>query len=263
MRRLFAALGAALFLCGAAGAAHADQDALVQQIKQRGSLRVCEASYPPYNVKNPKSGEWEGLDVDLMKEIAAAMGVKVEDVDSSFSTLIPSLSTHKCDISSAATYITPQRAEQVLYSRPFAAESKTVFVPEGSKAHTYADIDKAGVTIAVRAGTGEEAYAKKFFKHAQVKSLTSDATQVHLLEVGAGRADAAFAGYVGSLIFLRNNPNLKLRPLGDKILDPLPFAFMLPLGEYHFQQYVDIVLDQLDRSGRLKEISQKWLNLPQ
>ena len=241
-------------------AAAADPDSLLSQIKQRGSIMICEAAYPPYNVKNPKSGEWEGLDVDIEEEIAKDLGVKIQRVDTSFAGLIPSISTHKCDMSSAATYITPARAEQVLFTRQFAAETKTIFVPVNSTAKTYEDIDKPGVTIVTRSGTAEETYAKRFFKHATVKLLTSDATQPHLLEVAAGRADAAFAGYVGSLIFLKQNPNLKLRPLGDKLLDPTPFAFMLPRGEYHFQQYLDVVFDDLERTGKLKAITDKWMS---
>jgi ABC-type amino acid transport substrate-binding protein len=242
-----------------AGAARAETDNLLSQIKSRGSIVICEAAYPPYNVKNPKTDEWEGLDVDIETELAKALGVTIKRVDTSFAALIPSLSTHKCDLSTAATYITPARAEQVLFTRTYAAETKTVFVPVASTAKSYADIDRQGVTIVTRAGTAEETYAKQFFKHATVKLLTSDATQPHLLEVAAGRADAAFAGYVGSLIFLKQNANLKLRPIGDKLLDPTPFAFMLPLGEYHFQQYMNVLLDGLDRSGKLKEITEKWM----
>jgi ABC-type amino acid transport substrate-binding protein len=249
---------AGMLIAGASAAA--EPDSLLSQIKERGSIVICEAAYPPYNVKNPKTSEWEGLDVDLEGEIAKDLGVKIQRVDTSFAALIPSINTHKCDLSTAATYITPARAEQVLFTRPFAAETKTVFVPVNSPAKTYADIDKEGVTIVTRSGTAEETYAKHFFKHAKIKLLTSDATQPHLLEVAAGRADAAFAGYVGSLIFMKQNPNLKLRPLGDKPLDPTPFAFMLPRGEYHFQQYLDVVLNDLERSGKLKEITDKWMS---
>jgi ABC-type amino acid transport substrate-binding protein len=244
----------------AASTASAEPDSLLQQIKDRGSIIICEAAYPPYNVKNPKTSEWEGLDVDIEGELAKTLGVTIKRVDTSFSALVPSVTTHKCDLSTAATYITPGRAEQVLFTRPFAAETKTVFVPLSSTAKTYADIDKEGITIVTRAGTAEETYAKRFFKHATIKVLTSDATQPHLLEVAAGRADAAFAGYVGSLIFIKQNANLKLRPIGDKLLDPTPFAFMLPRGEYHFQQYLDILFNDLERSGKLKEITDKWVS---
>jgi len=259
MKKLTAAFAVVATLTAAAAAA-AEADSALQQIKERGTIVICEAAYPPYNVKDPKTGEWEGLDIDIEGELIKALGVKVQRVDTGFSALIPSLNTHKCDLSTAGTYITPGRAEQVLFTRPFAAETKTVFVPMGSAAKSYADIDKAGVTIATRAGTAEETYAKRFFKHATIKVLTSDATQPHLLEVAAKRADAAFAGYVGSMMFMKQNANLKLRPIGDKLLDPTPFAFMLPRGEYQFQQYMDIFFNDLERTGKLKEITDKWIS---
>src|SRR5215469_11368957 len=153
-------------LMALAPAARAEQpDTLLQQIKQRGTIKVCDGAYPPYNVKDPKSGEWQGLNDDIAAALGTTLGVKVEHVDTSFSTLIPSLTTRKCDLSIAATYITPARAEQVLFTRSFAAETKTIFVPESSTAKTYGEIDKDGITIAVRAGTAEETFAKRFFKH--------------------------------------------------------------------------------------------------
>jgi ABC-type amino acid transport substrate-binding protein len=255
--------GLVAFLAASATPAFAAGDNLIAQIKERGALRVCEAAYPPYNVKNPKSGQWEGMDVDIAADMAKELGVKLEHVDSTFATLIPSINTGKCDLSIAATYVTPPRAEQVLYSTTFSADTKTIFVPQSSKAKTYADIDKPGVVIASRAGTSEEAYARRFFKHAQVKAITSSATEAHLLAVAAGRADAAFAGTVGGLLFLKENPNVKLRVLGDKPLDPTPFAFMLPPGEYHFQQYVDVFLGFLKRKGTMQEIRDKWLAAPE
>lgn len=260
MRWLLAFLVGVSFVTATAdyGYSQARQDTLLQQIKDRGVIRVCQAPYPPYNVKNPKTGEWEGLNVDLVKEIANTLHVKIEDVDSSFSTLIPSLMTQKCDISAAATYVTPARAEQVLFTTSYAADTKTAFVPVDLAIRTYADLDKANITIATRSGTAEEAFAKRFFKQATIKPITSDATQAHLLDAGAGRSDAAFAGFTGGVMFLKQNPNLKLRVLEDKQLDPSPFAMMIPMGEYQLQQYLDISLRTLKDSGKLEEITGRW-----
>jgi ABC-type amino acid transport substrate-binding protein len=116
------------------------------------------------------------------------------------------------------------------------------------------------VTIATRAGTAEETFAKRFFKQAKIKVTTSDATQAHLLDVAAGRSDAAFAGRTGSLIFLKQNPNLKLRMIEEKQLDPSRFALMMPSGEYQLQQYLNVCLQSLTDSGKLKEIMDRWLN---
>jgi polar amino acid transport system substrate-binding protein len=260
MRSVASAVAAGVMLIASFGPGHADQDTLLQQIKKNGVIRVCQAAYPPYNVKNPQTGEWEGLNVDLVNAIATFLSVKIENVDTSFPALIPSLQTHKCDISAAATYVTPARAEQVLFTTSYASETKVSFVPVDSPIHTYEELDRPNVTIATRAGTAEETFAKRFFKQAQIKVTTSDATQAHLLDVAAGRSDAALAGRTGSLIFLKQNPNLKLRLIEDKQLDPSRFALMLPPGEYHLQLYVNVCLQALTDSGKLQEITGRWLN---
>lgn len=260
MRFVTALLGCLVLIASLGSSKAEQQDQLLQQIKKNGVMRVCQAPYPPYNVKNPQSGEWEGLNVDIVKEIAGFLSVKIENVDSSFSTLVPSLLTHKCDISAAATYVTPARAEQVLFSTPYASDSKVAFVPVNSPIKTYADLDKPNITIVTRSGTAEEAFAKRFFKQAKIKLTTSDATQAHLLDVAAGRSDAAFAGRTGGLMFLKQNPNIKLRMIDDKQLDPSQFALMIPAGEYQLQQYLDISLQTLKDSGKLEEITNHWLN---
>jgi len=33
---------------------------------------------------------------------------------------------------------------------------------------------------------------------------------------------------------------------------------MLPYGEYHFQQYVNIWLDEFINSGEMKKLQKKW-----
>jgi ABC-type amino acid transport substrate-binding protein len=260
MRSLACALAAGTMLVASFGPGHAEQDTLLQQVKKNGVIRVCQASYPPYNTKNPQTGEWEGLNVDIVNEIAAFLSIKIENIDSSFSTLIPSLLTRKCDVSAAATYITPARAEQVLFSTSYASDTKVAFVPVDSPIHNYEELDKPNVTIVTRSGTAEEVFAKRFFKQAKIKLTTSDATQAHLLDVAAGRSDAAFAGRTGGMMFLKQNPNLKLRLIEDKQLDPSRFALMVPAGEYQLQQYLNVCLQALSDSGKLQEITGRWLN---
>jgi cyclohexadienyl dehydratase len=194
----------------------------------------------------------------VVKKIAASLGVKVDDVDSTFSTVIASLQSDKCDISAGATYVNPARAEQVLFTIPNAADTKTIVVLNSSTATSVADLDKPGIVISARAGTTEETYARGLFKTATVRATTSDATQPHLMEVATRRADAAMAGFTGAYVFSEQNPNLKLKLLDNIKLDPSPFALMLPLGEYHFQQYANIVIEGMQKSGEMDAITTRF-----
>ena len=77
-------------------AAHADD--LLDQVKQRGTLRIgLEGTFPPINSKAP-SGELVGYDVDIAKAVAARLGVKPEFVTTEWSGIIAGLQANKFDV---------------------------------------------------------------------------------------------------------------------------------------------------------------------
>ncbi|EIF65008.1 amino acid ABC transporter, periplasmic amino acid-binding protein, partial [Burkholderia pseudomallei 1258a] len=80
----------------AAATAHAAD--LLDEVKQRGTLRIgLEGTFPPFNSKNPQ-GELVGFDVDIAKAIAAKLGVKPEFVTTEWSGIIAGLQAGKFDV---------------------------------------------------------------------------------------------------------------------------------------------------------------------
>jgi ABC-type amino acid transport substrate-binding protein len=234
------------------------QDSKLDQIKEAGELRVCHADYLPYNFKDPESNTWQGTGVDLAENLAETMGVELVHVDATWATVVQSIVTDKCDISVAATYITPERAEKVLYTDSVGSDTVTAFVHTDSEAQTYADLDVAGNVIGVWSGTLEEQTAQTFFENAEVKSIVTDTMSTIMLEVANRRVDAIFASTAGPTGFLIQNDNVPVRAVGEDPINPTPFAFMLPKGEYHLQQYLNVWIAGLDSSGELDAIFDKW-----
>ena len=76
--RTLSALLAGLLLAGASVAAQASD--LLDTVKARGTLKVAlEGSYPPFNFKDPKTGELTGFEIDVAKLLAAKnTGIFVE-----------------------------------------------------------------------------------------------------------------------------------------------------------------------------------------
>jgi ABC-type amino acid transport substrate-binding protein len=251
------ALGAMLAV-GAVSAAQAAGDNLLQTIKDRGVLRVCDVDYAPWNIKNPATNQWEGINIDIVSLAAKLLKVKLEHVDATWATVIPSMTTGKCDFAGAGFYITPARAELVSFTRPFATDGIGLFVPENSTAKTVEDLDKPGKTIVVRSGGYEETVAKRLFNHATVKTLTADQAGIILLEIASGRADAGAGGYYGNLAFLKANPNVKARALSDQLLTKTSIAYAVPPREYFFRDWLNAVLLNLGENGTIKEILDKW-----
>jgi ABC-type amino acid transport substrate-binding protein len=248
---------AALAVSAHATAARAD-DNLLKTIKDRGKMRVCYAEYAPWNIKNPATNKWEGVNIEIVDLIAKQLKVEVEDVDATFGTAIPSMNAQKCDFIGAAFYISPARAELISYTRPFATDGTTTFVTAASSAKTLTELDQPGKLIAVRSGSYEEPIAKRLFTKAQVKTLTADAGAIQLLEIAAGRADGALGSLYGNLNFLKNNPNMKVRLLNDELLSRQSIAFAVPAREYFFRDYLSTALLTMEENGQIKQIVDKW-----
>jgi polar amino acid transport system substrate-binding protein len=237
------------------------QDNLLATVKEKGVLRVCSAAYTPWSVKNPITNKWEGIVPDIVKRIGDALKVKVEWVETGFSTLIPSLQSDKCDMIGAALWTAPQRAEVVSFTRPIGGDGMTIFVPSSSTATSLADVDVTGKIVATSAGSADERIAKSLFKHATVKPIISSNPSPAVTELAAGRADAASAALVGTELFIKNNPNIKVKAIPGLVYDFTPFAFAVPARQYFFRDYLNVVIGNLDASGELGKIRDKWMKI--
>lgn len=172
--------------------------------------------------------------------------------------MIQNLQTDKCDLGAAALWTSPARAEVVSFTRSIGGDGSTLFVPEDSDISSYEEIDQAGNVIAVMSGSADERLAQEKFTSAEVRSLVTDQLAAHVLEVASGRADAAFGGYAGNAQFIANNPQVRVKPLSELMVNYVPFAYMVPAREYFFRDYVNIIISNLEASGRLDAIMDKW-----
>jgi len=72
------------------------------------------------------NNQWFGLDIELSKRFASAIGHQIEFVDLPFSSLLPSLVTGKIDMIAASMMISPERSKQINFSDPYYASSATL-----------------------------------------------------------------------------------------------------------------------------------------
>ena len=78
----------------------------LQQVLNTGTLRVGVVLYAPWAVRTA-NGELDGFEVDVAKQLATDMGVKVEILAYDFGKLIPALESGEIDIIAAGLAITP------------------------------------------------------------------------------------------------------------------------------------------------------------
>ncbi|TPE49506.1 transporter substrate-binding domain-containing protein [Maribrevibacterium harenarium] len=170
-----------------AGQAAAESEPLWQDVQDRGSLRCGAAVAPPYVIRDPKTGEYSGIYVDLCREFAEQhLGVKAEFMDTTWDNIIAGLQAGKWDISLALNR-KPKRAMAISFSiSPMYGEVSFVYNNQNSKVPSgtsnLADFDKKGITLAVMSGTVQDQAVSDVIKNAKILRLPAvDETRLALL----------------------------------------------------------------------------------
>ena len=249
MKKLLTWLAAVTcMLAFVSGTAYSADDG-IDVIKERGQLLVCHAEALPWGAKDPKTGDWVGTDIEAAKHLAGIMGVEYTAVDSQWGTLIPSLETGKCDIVMSPMFRTAERAMRVLFSNSSGYETQGTAVHMDSDAQSHQDLDKDGMIIAVGSGTADEAFANRYFKHAEVKALVSDKLSTYFLEVASRRADAVLTDSSSLRNFIKQNPGMNLRLIDDAPLNSQGYAYAVLPGQYHFINFINVWLETIEQQG--------------
>jgi len=141
-------IAAAVVLAGASAPAFADS---LENITSSGKLRVgVLLDSAPWGFKDA-AGKDTGLDIELAKMMAKDLNAELVVVPLTGPSRVPSLLADKVDVLIAAAGATPERAQQVMFTQPYAAVSLGVFGDKGEKIDSVDEL--AGKQIAVAKGS--------------------------------------------------------------------------------------------------------------
>jgi len=157
------------------------------RMKDTGVLRIgTDATYPPFEYNDDKTGELVGFDIDLMKAICAELKAEPEFIVVPFGGIIPGLRSNKYDCIISAMTITVERKQAINFSIPYYDAGQTIAVPLDNL--TIKDIDDLeGLRIGVQLGTTGEMMAKTI-KDAEVISFNNIGAA--FIDMENGRLDA-------------------------------------------------------------------------
>ncbi|MGE0004330.1 MAG: transporter substrate-binding domain-containing protein [Parvibaculaceae bacterium] len=173
----------------AASTISASAQSMVDEVVQRGTLRVGMSTFVPWAMRD-KKGELIGFEVDVAKKVAKDMGVEIELVPTQWSGIIPALLAKKFDIIIGGLSITPERNLTINFTIPYAHSgqqmaSNTALTKDMKSLDQYND---AAVTIACRRGSVSCDAARKLFPKATLRQFDDDAQAFQ--EVVNGNAHA-------------------------------------------------------------------------
>jgi len=235
-------------------AAHAED--LLDQVKQRGTLRIgLEGTFPPFNSKAP-SGELVGYDVDIAKAVAAKLGVKPEFVTTEWSGIIAGLQAGKFDVIVNQVGITDARKQTLDFSPPYTYSAAQLIQRNNDTRQFDSLEDLKGKKLGVGLGTNYMDMAKSV---PGIDVKTYPGAPEYLRDLAAGRLDAALNDRL-MLAYLLKNSQLPLRT-GANVGSAPPSGIPFKKGNPKFAKAIDDAMTQLEADGTFTKISDKWFGI--
>jgi len=180
------------------------QASKIDEIRARGSLRIAGIlNEDPYFSKDPRTGEWRGFAVEMARDIATTMGVKLEVVESSWANSILDVQSGKVDLALALTAL-PARALAVHFSSPTYYNSFVIISnKEKLKGKTWAELNNAAYTFAVDLGSSQDQITKQYLPKANV--LRFKTRDEAVIAMTSGKADAVVNTVLNGVVMTKKN----------------------------------------------------------
>ena len=161
----------------------------MQQVKDRGVLRVGVTQAPPWFSKDPATGEWAtGLGISMGKAMAETLGVRFEPVEVTWGTAIAALQGNKIDLMHMLD-VTPERAEAVDFPKnPLLFYSLAVLAKDDLPVMAWEDLNKPEVRISVPQATSMDAFLTANVASANIQRFPGNAEAIAAFQ--SGRVDA-------------------------------------------------------------------------
>ena len=269
MTRRIGVTGVALIACTLSPWSSIQAGEVLDRVMSKGVLVMStDPEYPPQSSLD-ENNEFVGFDIDVGRQIADRLGVKVEFVTPSWDVITAGNWAGRWDVSVGSMTPTAARREvldfpAVYYYTPAAlavhADNTSIAEPAAA----------SGKTIGVGVATTYENYLKKDlvidaegappFEYriddANIQTYDTDLLALDDLRLGDGvRLDAAVTALPTVMDAIRQGYPLKV--VGDPLfLEPLSVA--IDKGDPEFAAKLAEIVEAMHEDGTLSELSMKW-----
>lgn len=234
----------------------AADDMSLQTIKDNGVLVMgMDDSFPPMGFVG-EDGKLTGFDVDLATEVTKRMGVELQLQPIDWKAKELELKSGNIDVIWNGYTVTPQRAEQVLLSKPYMQNEQVVVVKAGSDIKTLADL--AGKIVAVQDGSSAQiAIAENEELASSIgEQIDFKENVTALLDVSTGQVDALAVDSVVADYYTSKKPGEYV--ILEETLAPEDYAIGFRKGEQALCDAVETALEEMRADGTFAQISEKW-----
>ncbi|MBD3161843.1 MAG: transporter substrate-binding domain-containing protein [Candidatus Eisenbacteria bacterium] len=240
-------LSGILFAFGCGG----EESGTLARIREEGTFRIgTDATYPPFATIDPTDETVVGFDADLMRRIGKEMGVAIRFEILSFDGILAALRGGEVDAVISAMTITEERAEEVLFSRPYHVAGQSLCIRDDASIQDFDDL--RGRRIGVQLGTTGERTAQRV-PNAEVVSF--DAIGAAWIDLRNGRLDAVLTDTPTALVFCRRHPEIRI--VGDPVAREW-YGIAFRREDRGLKEEIDRILERLEEDGTLRELRLRY-----
>lgn len=249
------------------GSASGDSGSKLQTIKDRGVLNCgVKADVLGYGYLNTETNEYEGLEIDLCYQIAAAvLETTYEEAKEQglceFTTVTPStrgtlIDSGQLDIVAATYTITPEREEDWDFSTPYRTDSVGIMVKSANGWTSMEDLD--GQTIGVSTGSTTQQLVEQMIEDNGFNCTPSFTEYQSYPEI----KDALDAGMVQAFAMDRSTLNTYMDDTVELLQPEIEFGTqdygVATQKGCDLSEVVDDTVNELLESGWIDEEIETW-----
>ncbi|WP_419897908.1 transporter substrate-binding domain-containing protein [Roseomonas sp. USHLN139] len=203
-------------------------------------------------------GGVQGFNVDLFTEVARRMGRPITIDSASFSGLVPALNAGRYDFLAAPVTVTPERAENLLFTEGYLYTEFQFGIRKGGTPITSL-ADLRGKAIAVNKGSAYDAWAQKNAATYGFTVQTFDSQPDAVQAVVTGRVFATLGGNTTIRYAATRAPML----VPDFTIKETRAHWAAPFrrDNAELRNAVENVLECMKKDGSLAALSEKWFGV--
>ena len=211
-------------------------------------VMVTEAGFAPYEYYD--NNKIVGVDVEIAKEIASALGKKLVIKDVYFDAIINEIKSGKADFALAGMSVNEERKKQVDFSNTYISSKQIVIVRNDSDIKNISQINNK--KIAVQLGTIADSYVTN---NNITKDIVRQKKYLSMVEdLKAGKVDLIIMDLLPASEIVKSNDGLKIL---DEYLFTDKYGMAIKKGNKELLDKVNDVLTRLMSEGKIEEYTIK------
>ncbi|MFC4618800.1 transporter substrate-binding domain-containing protein [Camelliibacillus cellulosilyticus] len=231
----------------------------LDRILAKGMIRVgTTGDYRPYTYYDKKTGGYEGLDIDMARQLASDLGVAVQFVETTWPTLMKDLLNDRFDIAMGGISRNIERQKVAHLTQGYVIDGKTLLIRNiyRDRIKSLEDADQEWVKIGVNPGGTNEAFVRSHIRRAQVNVIQNNLSIPNM--VAEGKVDAMITDGVEAIYYANQDDRL-YAALTDRPLTRHQKGYLIQRGDPDYANWLALWMDEMHFQGVFEKYKRKHL----